>query len=80
MEKLLRKEREKIEMEEILEKRFELQRIKKELWKHRGNKKKTDNPITNKKGENRQLFIKLEKIMEAKEKIRKEDKQEKIRR
>ena len=80
MEKLPRKEREKIEMEEILEKRFELQRIKKELWKHRGNKKKTDNPITNKKGENSQLLEKLEKIMEAKEKIRKEDELEKIRR
>ena len=81
MEKLPRKEREKIEMEEILEKRFELQRIKKELWKHRGNKKKkTEGPISNKKGENRQLLEKLEKIIEAKEKIRKEEEQEKIRR
>ena len=36
-DELPRKHREKIEMEEIVEKRMELQRIKKELWKHRGN-------------------------------------------
>ena len=38
--KLPRKEKERIEMEEIVEKRLELQKIKKELWKHRGKGKK----------------------------------------
>ena len=38
-ERLPVKERQRIEMKEIIENRLELQRLKKELWKHRGERR-----------------------------------------
>ena len=71
-QKLSIKEQQRIELEEIREKRLELKRIKEELWKHRG-KKNQKKEVFQAKGESRKLREKLEKILEAKERMRKEE-------
>ena len=72
MKSLTVKEREKIEREEIIGRRMELKTIKEELWEHRGKEKKGNYPNQKKKGESTLMREKLEKILEAKERMRKE--------
>ena len=62
-QKLPRRERERLEREEIIEKRLELKVIKQELWKHRGKERLEKNPKAEKKGECRVVKEKLEKII-----------------
>ena len=71
-QKLPRRERERIEREEIVEKRLELKVIKQELWTHRGKEKKEKHQVTQKKGECRLMREKLEKIKEARDRLEKE--------
>ena len=76
-EKLPVRERERIEMDEIGEKRKELQRFKKDLWRHRGyNRREKKVDKVEEKGENRRMREKLEKILAAKEMIQEEEKLE----
>ena len=78
LEKLPVRERERIEMDEIGEKRKELQRFKKDLRRHRGyNRREKKVDKVEEKGENRRMREKLEKIITAKEKIWEEEKLEK---
>ena len=62
--KLPMREREKLEREEMREKKKELELIKEELWKYRGKEdKEIRKEKTTKKGENRKLREKLEHII-----------------
>ena len=64
-------------MDEIGEKRKELQRFKKDLWRHRGyNRREKKVDKVEEKGENRRMREKLEKILAAKEMIQEEEKLE----
>ena len=66
----------RLEKEEIVEKRMELVRIKGVFWKHRGERRSFEK----KKVESTNLREKMEEIVEAKERIRREDELEKERR
>ena len=56
-------------MEEVIERRLELQKVKKELQRHRGKGKKAEKTMV--KGENRKMREKLERIIAAR--IKKEE-------
>ena len=75
-QKLPVKERDKMEMEEMKERRNELKTIKQELWKYRG---KERNILTKRKGENRKLRDRMEKIIEINKKLKEEEAVEQAR-
>ena len=60
-------------MEEIIKNRMELQRLKKDLWKHRDPGTKATPSVGSGKGECRKLREKFEKVLEAKKKILQEE-------
>ena len=78
-QKLPVKERERLEKEDMRQKRKELEIIKDELWSYRGKESKQVKTTIVHKGENRKLRKRLEEIIEIKARIKREEDIEKER-